>query len=68
MKSADSHGREIKLARPLWLLIAVKAACIFLLWLAFFSPSHRPDTSVDAVGQALFPSTHLNIDNSRDKS
>ena len=45
---------EIRLTRKLWLVIVLKLCCIGLLWFLFFSPSHRPDNSAEAVWEALF--------------
>ena len=53
MKKGTRKDQEKHLTLHLWLVIGVKVLCIFLLWLVFFSPSHRPDTSATAVGNAI---------------
>lgn len=47
---------KFRLRHHLSIVIAVKIAAIFLLWLLFFSPSHRVPVDPDRVDQKLFSS------------
>ncbi len=53
MEKGLQKDREKHLTLRLCVVVGVKVLFIFLLWLVFFSPSHRPDVSATATGHAI---------------
>lgn len=42
------------LAREITLVLTIKVLALAALYFTFFGPSHRPDLTPEAVGEALF--------------